>query len=80
MDGYDEAVQGSAFCDIPPRPHRTVCIGRKSTGGVVLDPFAGSGTVGVAAAQNGRDYILIELNSEYIGIIKKRLMWVQTKF
>lgn len=42
-------------------------------GGVVLDPFAGSGTVGVAGAQNGRDYILIELNPAYIEIIYKRI-------
>lgn len=48
-------------------------------GGVVLDPFAGSGTVGVAAVQNGRGHILIELNPEYIGIIKKRLSKVQMK-
>lgn len=47
--------------------------------GVVLDPFAGSGTVGVAATQNGRGYVLIELNPEYIGIIKKRLAAVQIK-
>lgn len=48
-------------------------------GGVTLDPFAGSGTVGVCAMQNGREYILIELNPDYIGIIKKRLSAVQMK-
>ena len=48
-------------------------------GGVVLDPFAGSGTVGIAAAQNGRGHVLIELNPNYIVIIKKRLASVQMK-
>lgn len=48
-------------------------------GGVVLDPFAGSGTVGVSAVQNGREYILIELNPDYIVIIEKRLAAVQMK-
>ena len=33
---------------------------------VVLDPFGGSGTVGQVAARLGRDYILIELNPDYI--------------
>ena len=42
-------------------------------GGVVLDPFAGSGTVGVAAVQHGREYILIKLNPAYIEIIDKRI-------
>jgi len=33
--------------------------------GIVLDPFGGSGTTGVVAAQEKRDYVLIELNPEY---------------
>jgi len=41
-------------------------------GGVVLDPFAGSGTTGKVAYDLGRSAILIELVPEYINIIKKR--------
>ena len=41
-------------------------------GGVVLDPFAGSGTVGLVANQNNRDSILIELNSDYNKLIEER--------
>lgn len=33
---------------------------------VVLDPFAGSGTVGVAAIKHGRTPILIDLNEDYL--------------
>ena len=43
------------------------------SGGVVLDPFAGSGTVGVVAKSLGRGYALIELKSEYAEICRKRL-------
>jgi site-specific DNA-methyltransferase (adenine-specific) len=43
------------------------------TGGIVLDPFAGSGTTGVACKKLGRDFILIEKEEEYISIIKARL-------
>lgn len=38
---------------------------------VVLDPFAGSGTVGAAAARLGRRFALFEVNLEYIEIIKR---------
>ena len=42
-------------------------------GGVVLDPFAGSGSTLVAAKQNGFQYIGIEMTEEYIPIINARL-------
>ncbi|MBF6326476.1 site-specific DNA-methyltransferase [Nocardia cyriacigeorgica] len=37
-------------------------------GGVVLDPFSGSGTTGLAAAKHGRRYVGIELNAEYLDL------------
>jgi site-specific DNA-methyltransferase (adenine-specific) len=40
---------------------------------VILDPFAGSGTTGVACMMNNRDCILIEKDEKYFEIIKKRL-------
>ncbi len=42
-------------------------------GGIVMDPFMGSGTVGLVAYQNNRHYIGIELNPEYceLGRIEK---------
>ncbi|MAK38090.1 MAG: hypothetical protein CMC15_18155, partial [Flavobacteriaceae bacterium] len=39
----------------------------------VLDPFSGTGTTGVVATENGRKYIGIELNPEYIQIASKQL-------
>jgi len=42
-------------------------------GDTVLDPFAGSGTTGVACKNLNRNFILIEKESEYIDIINKRL-------
>lgn len=35
-------------------------------GGVVLDPFAGSGTTGLAAARAGRRFVGIDLNQDYL--------------
>lgn len=46
-------------------------------GGVVLDPFFGSGTTGYVATKYNRKYVGIELNPKYIDIAKKRLGDVQ---
>ena len=43
------------------------------TGGVVLDPFMGSGTTGMAAVLEGRDFIGIELEPEYLEIAERRI-------
>ena len=43
------------------------------TGGVVLDPFMGSGTTGLACKNTGRDFIGIEREAEYIEIAWARL-------
>lgn len=42
-------------------------------GGVVLDCFFGAGTTGLVALKQGKKYLGIELNPEYIEIAKKRL-------
>jgi DNA modification methylase len=42
-------------------------------GGVVLDPFNGSGTTGVVALRNGCRYIGIELNPEYAELAHRRI-------
>lgn len=45
--------------------------------GIVLDPFMGSGTTGIAALKHSRNFIGIELNPDYIKIANKRLNGVQ---
>lgn len=42
-------------------------------GGVVLDPFTGSGTTGIAAARLGFPFVGCEMNQEYISIAEKRI-------
>jgi len=37
-------------------------------GGIVLDPFSGSGTTGLAAARHGRKYVGIDLSAEYLDL------------
>lgn len=42
-------------------------------GGIILDPFGGSGTTALASIKYGRKAILCELNPEYITIAQKRI-------
>jgi DNA modification methylase len=42
-------------------------------GETVLDPFAGSGTTGVACAMLGRNFIGVELSPEYHAIAERRI-------
>ena len=43
------------------------------TGGVVLDPFMGSGTTGMACRHEGFGFVGIELEPEYYAIAEKRI-------
>ncbi len=42
-------------------------------GGVIADPFMGSGTTAVAALKLGRHFYGCDINSEYVGIANKRI-------
>jgi site-specific DNA-methyltransferase (adenine-specific) len=46
-------------------------------GGVVLDPFLGSGTTAVAAILDGFDWIGCEMTEEYWPIIEARVAWAE---
>jgi DNA modification methylase len=43
------------------------------TKGNILDPFLGSGTTGVAALMEGREFIGIEKSPEYLAIAERRI-------
>lgn len=49
-------------------------------GGVVLDPFNGTGTTGSVAIQWQRKYIGIDLNKDYIGMATRRLQKESDQF
>lgn len=57
-------------------PRRCVRLGCPP-GGLVLDPFSGTGTTGVAALEAGRRYLGIELNPQYAAHSRERLAAVQ---
>lgn len=59
---------GTHFATFPPElPRRCISAGCKP-GGVILDPFHGSGTTAVVAKELGRNYIGIDINSDYLDL------------
>lgn len=59
---------GSHFATFPLElPERCIQAG-SAAGDVVLDPFSGSGTTGLAATRHGRRYVGIELKQEYLDL------------
>jgi site-specific DNA-methyltransferase (adenine-specific) len=68
---------GAHFATFPPELIRPCILAGCPKGGVVLDPFGGSGTTAAVAMEEGRSAILCELNPEYIPLINDRLSKVQ---
>lgn len=64
---------GAHFAVMPEALVEPCILAGCPVGGTVLDPFAGSGTVGVVAAKQGRKFIGCELNPEYAAIAVDRI-------
>jgi len=61
------------FATFPPKLIEPCILASTRPGDYVLDPFFGSGTVGIVCAEHQRSYVGIELNPEYVAISAKRL-------
>jgi site-specific DNA-methyltransferase (adenine-specific) len=48
-------------------------------GGIVLDPFCGSGSTGKAAILEGFDFVGIELDADYASIAEARIKHAMSK-
>ena len=67
------SFKGAHFAVMPERLVEPCILAGCPEGGVVLDPFFGSGTVGVVAKRNNRSWIGIELNPDYAKIAESRV-------
>jgi DNA modification methylase len=68
-----QPYHGAHFAVMPPKLVQRCILAGCPEGGIVLDPFAGSGTTGDVARNAGRRAVLIELNAEYCELIQERL-------
>jgi len=64
---------GAHFAVMPEALVEPCILAGSAPGDLVLDPFAGSGTVGVVALRYGRRFIGCELNGEYVDMARKRI-------
>lgn len=70
--------RGAHFAVMPEALVEPCILAGCPVGGLVLDPFTGSGTVGAVAVRLGRNFIGTELNPEYVSIAQKRISQNET--
>lgn len=70
-----EPFSGAHFATFPPALVQMCLSAGTSAGDRVLDPFFGSGTVGVVCLAMRRKFLGIELHEKYIELAERRLGW-----
>ena len=69
--------KGAHFAVFPPDLIEPCVLAGCPEGGIVLDPFGGSGTTAGVAEYHNRDSLIIELNSDYIKLVDARVTGVK---
>ena len=70
---------GAHFATWPPQLVRRMILAGCPSGGIVLDPFLGSGTTAAVAEELGCVGIGIDLNGDYLQLAAHRLLEARTK-
>ena len=68
-----KSFKGAHFAVMPDALVEPCILAGSREGDLVLDPFAGSGTVGVVSLRHQRDFVGCELNLEYAEMAKTRI-------
>ncbi|MFC3193217.1 DNA-methyltransferase [Marinicella sediminis] len=69
-----QGFPGAHFATFPTKLIEPCILASSNPGDYILDPFFGSGTVGLAGIQLNRKFVGIELNPEYVSIALNRLL------
>ena len=70
---YRTVTNGTHPCEKPVRLMCDIIASTTDPGDLILDPFAGSGTTGMAAVAEGRRAILVEKEPKYADICRRRV-------
>lgn len=68
-----EKILGKHPTQKPIKLLERVILSSSNAGDIVLDPFCGSGTTGVAAVKHGRKFVGIERENEYVSLSERRI-------
>ena len=68
-----QSFRDAHFATFPPDLIEPCILAGCPVGGTVLDPFGGAGTTGLVADRLQRHAILVELNTEYADLAKRRI-------
>lgn len=66
--------RGAHFAVFPEKLIEPCILAGSPRGGVILDPFFGSGTTGVVALNNGRRFVGVDVNPDYCALARGRLV------
>jgi len=70
-----EPCPDAHFATFPRKLVEPCVLAGSEPGDCLLDPFFGSGTVGVVASALGRSFLGIEIKPDYVEIARRRLGW-----
>jgi DNA modification methylase len=65
--------KGAHFATFPPELVEPCVLSGTPIGGIVLDPFGGSGTTAGVALKHGRKAVICELNPDYVRLVRGRV-------
>lgn len=68
-----QPYKGAHFAVMPEKLVEPCVLAGSKPGDIVLDPFCGSGTVGVVSLRHGRNFVGVDLNTEYLKLAGKRI-------
>lgn len=68
-----QPFRGAHFAVMPEKLVEPCVLAGSAPGDVVMDPFTGSGTVGVVALHHGRDFVGVELNPTFALMAEERI-------
>lgn len=69
--------RGAHFAVFPEKLIEPCILAGSPKGGIVMDPFFGSGTTGYVANKLSRNFVGLEINPEYVEIARNRLSTIQ---
>lgn len=75
----DEKIFGKHPTQKPMALLERIVLSSTNSGDVVIDPFTGSSTTGLAASKFGRKFIGIDLEKEYLDLSKKRYNYIRER-